>query len=93
MKAGKRIPMSIEHRAKQFMPFSAVKGLDEAIAREDEKHSRAAANEYCIDVSELMEDNGGPGGEGADGFAGEGADGFGGKSFIGTDERISEGNL
>ncbi len=55
MNSNTRVPMSIEHRAKQFMPFSAVKGLDEAIAREDEKHSRAAANEYCIDASELMD--------------------------------------
>ena len=30
--------MPISERAKQFMPFSALKGLDEAIAKKEEQH-------------------------------------------------------
>ncbi len=30
--------MPISERAKQFMPFSALKGLDEAIAKKEEEH-------------------------------------------------------
>ena len=30
--------MPISERAKQFMPFSALKGLDEAIAKKEQEH-------------------------------------------------------
>ncbi len=30
--------MPVQERAKQFMPFSALKGLDEAIAKIEEEH-------------------------------------------------------
>lgn len=33
-----KTPMSIENRAKQFMPFSALKGLSEALARKEQAH-------------------------------------------------------
>ena len=39
-----RVKMSVENRAKQFMPFSALPGLDEALARaEDEAESSGAS--------------------------------------------------
>lgn len=33
----KRIPMPVWKRAKQFMPFSAVEGLEEALHRKEEE--------------------------------------------------------
>jgi len=34
----KREKMSLENRAKQFLPYAAVKGLEEAIAAENQKY-------------------------------------------------------
>lgn len=41
-----RAKMSPSQRAKQFMPFAAVKGLEEAIAREEQDLKRGARPEF-----------------------------------------------
>ena len=38
--------MSVSQRAKQFMPFAAVKGLEEAIAREEQDMKRGERPEF-----------------------------------------------
>ena len=41
-----RAKMSPSQRAKQFMPFAAVKGLEEAIAREEQNLKRGERPEF-----------------------------------------------
>ena len=41
-----RAKMSPSQRAKQFMPFAAVKGLEEAIAREEQGLKRGERPEF-----------------------------------------------
>ena len=42
-----RPKMSVENRAKQFMPFAALKGLPEALAKKEKK----VADEEKVSVS------------------------------------------
>ncbi len=44
--------MTIEERAKQFMPFSALKGLDEALAKKEQQFTQR--HELCDDESEII---------------------------------------
>lgn len=38
--------MSVENRAKQFMPFAALPGLEEALARKEAEMAAASVTEY-----------------------------------------------
>ena len=44
--------MRREDRAKQFMPFDAMKGLKEALAVRDERHNRVEKRELSEDTIE-----------------------------------------
>ena len=44
--------MTREQRAKQFMPFDAMKGLQEALRDREEKHSRVERRELSEDEQE-----------------------------------------
>ena len=46
MEHKQRAKMSVSQRAKQFMPFAAVKGLEEAIAREEQDMKRGERPEF-----------------------------------------------
>lgn len=45
-----RAKMPISQRAKQFAPFQAVGGLDEALRRAEEEHRRALEEENVIRI-------------------------------------------
>ena len=45
-----RTRMPVEQRAKQFAPFQAVGGLDEALRRAEEEHRRELENRNVIHV-------------------------------------------
>ena len=47
-----RSKMSVQNRAKQFMPFSALPGLDEALARMETVMELNGATEYTPIASE-----------------------------------------
>lgn len=42
--------MTRQQRAKQFMPFDAMKGLKEALAEREERHSRVEKRELSEDT-------------------------------------------
>lgn len=44
--------MTREQRAKQFMPFDAMKGLKEALANREERHNRVEKRELSEDTIE-----------------------------------------
>ncbi len=46
--------MTIEERAKQFMPFSALKGLDEALAKKEQQF--IPKRELCDDEIKMIND-------------------------------------
>lgn len=46
MEHKQRVKMPVSQRAKQFMPFAAVKGLEEAIAREEQDMKRGERPEF-----------------------------------------------
>lgn len=46
--------MTREQRAKQFMPFDAMKGLKEALAVREERHSRVDKRELSEDTIEAL---------------------------------------
>ena len=45
-----RTRMPVEQRAKQFAPFQAVGGLDEALRRAEEEHRQELENRNVIHV-------------------------------------------
>lgn len=45
MAASKRIKMDISNRAKQFMPFAALKGLPEALAAKEKQREEELKQE------------------------------------------------
>ncbi|MDE7082555.1 MAG: YolD-like family protein [Clostridia bacterium] len=46
--------MTRQQRAKQFMPFDAMKGLKEALAEREERHSRVEKRELSEDTIEYL---------------------------------------
>ena len=46
--------MTREQRAKQFMPFDAMKGLQEALADREERHSRVERRDVSDEAAEQI---------------------------------------
>lgn len=44
-----KLPMSVDNRAKQFLPFAALKGFSEALARTEEAMEHCGDTEYAPD--------------------------------------------
>ncbi len=52
----KRVKMSPEERAKQFLPFSAVRGLEEALERKRQELFVEVPHVLCPDAEEEIND-------------------------------------
>ena len=52
----KRVKMSREERAKQFLPFSAVRGLEEALERKRQELFVEVPHVLCSDAEEEIND-------------------------------------
>ena len=48
--------MTRQERAKQFMPFDAMKGLQEALRDREERHSRVPKHEVSEEIAEKISD-------------------------------------
>lgn len=48
--ASKRVKMDISNRAKQFMPFAALKGLPEALEKKERIMEQEIALEEVLDI-------------------------------------------
>ena len=56
MEYEKRVKMSREERAKQFLPFSAVRGLEEALERKRQELFVEVPHVLCSDAEEEIND-------------------------------------